>query len=62
MIRVVHAVTGTVMWVHESRVEEYLALGHRIEDEATARAYGAVPKPDTAPDAPAKRKTTRKKG
>jgi hypothetical protein len=30
MIKLISAFTGTVMWVHESRVEEYLRAGHKL--------------------------------
>ena len=30
MIRMINSVTGTEMWVHESRLEEYLARGHKM--------------------------------
>lgn len=29
MIKLINAFTGTVMWVHESRVDEYLRAGHK---------------------------------
>lgn len=30
MIKFINAHTGSVMWVHESRMEEYLAAGHKL--------------------------------
>lgn len=30
MIRLTNRQTGGEMWVHESRLEEYLAAGHRL--------------------------------
>lgn len=30
MVKMVNAHTGTEMWVHEKRVDEYLARGHRL--------------------------------
>lgn len=45
MVRMISAHTGTVMWVHESRVEEYLERGHRL----------APPPPPPAPKPKAKR-------
>lgn len=30
MILFVNKVTGGPMWVHETRIEEYLAAGHKI--------------------------------
>ena len=29
MIKFINAQTGGEMWVHESRVDEYVAMGHR---------------------------------
>lgn len=29
MVKLINAVTGSEMWVHESRVDEYLAAGHK---------------------------------
>ena len=48
MVKLINAHTGTVMWVHEDRLEEYLARGHQM-----------VP-PPPPPKAPAK-KTHRSK-
>ena len=30
MVKLINAQTGTVMYVHESRLEEYLARGHKL--------------------------------
>ena len=30
MVRMIHGVTGNEMWVHETRVDEYLAAGHKL--------------------------------
>ena len=30
MVEMINALTGSRMWVHESRVEEYLGAGHRL--------------------------------
>lgn len=30
MVEMINRTTGGPMWVHESRVEEYLAAGHRL--------------------------------
>lgn len=30
MVRFINSVTGTEMWVHETRIEEYKAAGHRL--------------------------------
>ena len=37
MVRFINRLTGTVMWVHESRIDEYLAAGHTL---------AAPPKPE----------------
>ena len=47
MVKMINAHTGTVMWVHETRVEEYLQRGHKL----------AAPPPPPAP----KPRRTRKK-
>ena len=44
MIRLIHASTGGEMWVHESRLDEYLAAGHKIYG-APVRGAAAEPKP-----------------
>ena len=30
MVKFINCHTGSVMWVHESRVEEYIAAGHKL--------------------------------
>lgn len=54
MIRMVNTVTGSTMFVHESRLDEYLAAGHKL----------AVPPvtPDSTPirRPPAKKKSAEK--
>ena len=30
MVKMINALTGTVMYVHETRLEEYLARGHKL--------------------------------
>lgn len=30
MVKFINAQTGGEMWVHESRVDEYVAMGHKI--------------------------------
>lgn len=30
MVKMIQAHTGAPMWVHETRVEEYLARGHKL--------------------------------
>lgn len=41
MIRLVNRLTGTEMWVHGSRLKEYLAAGH---------VPAAAPKPEQEPE------------
>ena len=38
----VNALTGSTMWVHESRLDEYLARGHRLA-EPPVKAQPAEP-------------------
>lgn len=45
MVRFINVDSGGEMWVHESRVDEYLARGHRIADEATAAMLSGSKKP-----------------
>lgn len=51
MIKMIHCITKTEMYVAEDRVDEYLALGHRLASEPKVEK-------ETPPPAPAK-KTTR---
>lgn len=51
MVRFVNRITGSAMWVHESRVDEYLAAGHKL----------AAPPEKPAPAEPVKRPPARKK-
>ena len=30
MVKMINALTGSDMWVHEKRVEEYLERGHKL--------------------------------
>lgn len=30
MVKMISGINGSPMWVHETRVEEYLARGHRL--------------------------------
>ena len=55
MIRLINAYTGGDMWVHESRVPEYLAAGHRLAADPPPTDIPAVPKPK-------ERKKPKKKG
>lgn len=60
MIKLKHKRTGGDMWVHESRLEEYLAAGHELA--ATPKpAHPLIADPEPEAEKP-KKKTTRKKG
>lgn len=50
MIKFINKVTGSDMWVHESRVDEYIAAGHKL----------AAP-PPVPEKKPVRKKTTAKK-
>lgn len=50
MVRLKNALTGGDMWVHESRVSEYLAAGHKL---------AAAPTPEK-PAKKAEKKPTKK--
>ena len=52
MIRMINAITGSTMWVHESRLDEYTAAGHKL---AASDAKPAEEKPKS------KTKTAKKK-
>lgn len=57
MIKLINKLTGSEMWVADSRLEEYLKQGH-----ALASASGAEPEKATSQEQPqAKKRTTRKK-
>ena len=56
MVRFINAESGGEMWVHETRVEEYLARGHRIADEGIAALW----KPVENKKAATKKKTAKK--
>lgn len=48
MVEFINALTGGPMWVHESRVEEYLAAGHKLAAKApAAKPAEEAPKPKT---------------
>ena len=51
MVAFIHRLTGVTFWVHESRVDEYKAAGHRP---------AAEDKPAEAPKPKRARKTTQK--
>ena len=55
MIRMINAITGSTMWVHESRLDEYLGAGHKL---ASAPKKPAPAEPVKRP--PAKKKSTAK--
>ncbi len=44
MIEVIDNLLGVHMWVHESRVDEYLAAGHRLASEAVEEEPAEKPK------------------
>ena len=57
MIKLINRLTGTEMWVADSRLEEYLMQGHVL-----ASATGAEPEKPASEEQPqAKKRTTRKK-
>lgn len=56
MVRMINKITGGEMWVHESRLDEYLEAGHKL---ASAPLKPTPAEPVKRP--PAKRKTTAKK-
>ena len=47
MVKFINSMTGTEMWVHETRVEEYIRRGHKP----------APPPPPPAPKKTARRTT-----
>lgn len=51
MVAFIHKLTGRTFWVHESRVDEYKAAGHKPAAEA---------KPAEAPKPKRTRRTTAK--
>ncbi len=53
MIKMINRITGTEMWVDEPRLNEYLALGHRLYEDKKPEPKKEEPKPVI--------KTTRKK-
>ena len=52
MVRMINSITGSVFWVHESRVEEYLEAGHKL---------ASVPVKAEEPAEPVKRPPTKKR-
>lgn len=45
MVKLINAMTGTEMWVEDSRVEEYLKLGHKKPKEGKGKAKAEKDKP-----------------
>lgn len=60
MIKLINAVTGTVMYVAENRVAEYLAEGHRPAVEVPPAPPLPKKKPAAKKKAPTKKGTTKK--
>lgn len=58
MIRLVNKTTGGEMWVHESRLDEYLAAGHKFA--APPPFMPSAPPAETPGQKPTPKKTTRK--
>lgn len=56
MVKFINRITGTEMWVHESREQEYINAGHKRATEEP------IKEPEKKPaEQPPKRKATRKK-
>jgi hypothetical protein len=49
MVKLINALTGGEMWVHETRLDEYLAAGHKpaAEPAGASESDTAKPKPKT---------------
>ena len=47
MVEFIHEEFGTHMWVHESRVDEYKAAGHKPVAELSAKPTEEKPKKRT---------------
>ena len=54
MIRMINALTGSTMWVNESRLDEYLSRGHKLAEPPMP------PAPKEPVKRPPKKKTTAK--
>ena len=37
MVKFINKLTGSVMWVHESRVDEYKAAGHKLAADSNEK-------------------------
>ncbi|MBQ1573061.1 MAG: hypothetical protein IIZ78_18170 [Clostridiales bacterium] len=59
MIKFINAFSGTEMWVADERKEEYLAAGHKLAAELSAKP--AEKEPEVAPKKVAAKKATKKK-
>ena len=57
MVRLVNRLTGTEMWVHETRLSEYLAAGH-----VPAASPEGTKEPEPKKTVPKKTKGTKKGG
>lgn len=56
MVEFVNKLTGGAMWVHESRVDEYKAAGHKLAADFFAEPKEEAPKPAQRKRSPAKAK------
>ena len=45
MVKLINALNGGDMWVHESRLEEYLAKGHKLAETPDEPPRAAAKKP-----------------
>lgn len=52
MVKLINAMTGTEMWVEDSRVDEYLKLGHKKPKEGKGKAKAEKDKPLPEADSP----------
>ena len=59
MIRMINRLTGTEMYVAESRKEEYLSAGHRLAD---VPCDTPVKRKESGEEKPKKKANTKKKG
>lgn len=51
MVELIHGTTGGKMWVHETRLDEYLARGHKLAGKTapvSKSGTGAKKKPPKA--------------
>lgn len=59
MKKFINKITGTVMWVDDSREDEYKKLGHKLGTETQKKEQSAVGE-EVAPVQPKKRSTRKK--